>query len=69
MDALKSGVISFYASDVMWNEPPKTQWEHELVALPQVTITPHIGAQTKEAQRRIAEATAAKIIEMFGGIR
>jgi D-3-phosphoglycerate dehydrogenase len=53
----------------MWNEPPKTQWEHELLAHPQVTITPHIGAQTKEAQRRIAEATAAKIIEMFGGIR
>ena len=69
LDALKSGVISFYASDVMWNEPPKTQWEHELLAHPQVTITPHIGAQTKEAQRRIAEATAAKIIEMFGGIR
>ena len=69
LNALKMGVLSFYASDVMWNEPPKTTWEHELLALPQVTITPHIGAQTKEAQARIAEATATKIIEMFGGSR
>ena len=69
LNALKMGVLSFYASDVMWSEPPKTTWEHELLALPQVTITPHIGAQTKEAQARIAEATATKIIEMFGGSR
>ncbi|MCL4451449.1 MAG: 3-phosphoglycerate dehydrogenase [Candidatus Thermoplasmatota archaeon] len=69
LEALKTGTTSFYASDVMWNEPPKTEWEHELLSLPQVIITPHIGAQTREAQARIAEATAARIIEMFGGVR
>jgi D-3-phosphoglycerate dehydrogenase len=69
LDALKIGSISFYASDVMWTEPPKTEWELELLKLPQVTITPHIGAQTREAQARIAEATASKIIEMFGGVK
>jgi|YelNatPaOPRAMG01_1025707.scaffolds.fasta_scaffold01728_12 D-3-phosphoglycerate dehydrogenase len=69
LDALKIGSISFYASDVMWSEPPKTEWELELLKLPQVTITPHIGAQTREAQARIAEATASKIIEMFGGVK
>jgi D-3-phosphoglycerate dehydrogenase len=67
LDALKTRSLSFYASDVMWNEPPKTEWERELLTLPQVTITPHIGAQTKEAQKRIAEATASRIIDIFGG--
>ncbi|MGC8515876.1 MAG: NAD(P)-dependent oxidoreductase [Thermoplasmata archaeon] len=69
LETIRSGKISFYASDVMWNEPPKSGWELELLALPQVTITPHIGAQTREAQARIAEATAAKIIEMFGDVK
>jgi len=69
LGALRSGKISFYASDVMWNEPPRNRWELDLLGMPQVTITPHIGAQTVEAQKRIAEATANRIIELFGGVR
>ncbi|EQD32039.1 D-3-phosphoglycerate dehydrogenase, partial [mine drainage metagenome] len=69
LEALKSQKISFYAADVMWNEPPRNQWESDILGMPQVTITPHIGAQTAEAQKRIAEATANRIIELFGGIR
>jgi len=33
-------------------EPPKVS---ELMELPNVTFTPHIGASTKEAQKRIGE--------------
>ncbi|HIP85186.1 MAG TPA: 3-phosphoglycerate dehydrogenase, partial [Pyrodictium sp.] len=32
---------------------------------PRAIITPHIGAQTREAQRRIAMIIAEKIINFF----
>ena len=57
LTALKSGNVGGYAADVAWNEPPKESWELELMALDNVIITPHIGAQTKEAQKRVAEFT------------
>ena len=59
---LKNGKISAFVSDVFWDEPAKEDYEFEMLKLDNVMITPHLGAQTKEAQKRIAIMTAENII-------
>ncbi|MEM4139477.1 MAG: NAD(P)-dependent oxidoreductase, partial [Sulfolobaceae archaeon] len=63
------GKVGFYAADVMWNEPPKEDWELKIISHDRVIITPHIGAQTKEAQKRIGEAIFENIIKAVEEIR
>jgi len=62
LDALKSRRLGGAGLDVYESEPPK---KPELVELPNVVCTPHIGAQTREAQRAASALTAEKIIEFF----
>lgn len=68
LNYLEIGRIKGYATDVLWNEPPTEEWEKTLISKPNVIVTPHIGAQTVEAQKRVAEYTLnnlfAKISEM-----
>ncbi|AWR98317.1 3-phosphoglycerate dehydrogenase [Acidianus sulfidivorans JP7] len=59
---IKSGKVFAYAADVFWHEPPKEEWEFELLKHERVTITTHIGAQTKEAQYRVAVTTTENLI-------
>ena len=63
LKALKSGHLAAAALDVYENEPPKESWEYELISLPNVVCTPHIGAQTVEAQRIGAILIAENIIK------
>ncbi len=49
--------------DVLEHEPPKTEEERALLRHPKVFITPHIGSETREAQLRIAEELAMRVIE------
>jgi D-3-phosphoglycerate dehydrogenase len=49
LDALKSGKIKAAALDVFAKEPPE-DWT--LIDHPNVTATPHIGAQAEEGQKR-----------------
>ncbi len=65
LEALKSGKISVAALDVLENEPPKEEWEIELVKHPRVIITPHIGSETYEARRRIARLLADKLCSIL----
>jgi len=62
LEALHSGKIGGAALDVYSIEPPKRL---ELIKQPNVICTPHIGAQTVEAQKETSKAIAEKIIQFF----
>lgn len=50
-DAIKNGVIAGAAIDV-WTKEPMT--DNPLFELPQIVVTPHLGASTQEAQENVA---------------
>ena len=59
LEALNAGKVSGAGLDVFENEPKPGQ---ELLQHPKISLTPHIGAATKEAQERIGIELAEKII-------
>ncbi|MPN16711.1 Hydroxypyruvate reductase [bioreactor metagenome] len=62
LNALKTGKIAGAGLDVFVNEPT-TEAQKELIDHPRVSVTPHIGASTNEAQDRIGIEIAQKIID------
>ncbi len=64
-EALASGKISGAALDVYEEEPPGK--EHPLVSARNVILSPHIGANTIEAQDRVAVQTAEMVVEALRG--
>ncbi|MEM0292675.1 MAG: NAD(P)-dependent oxidoreductase [Fervidicoccaceae archaeon] len=60
LEALKVGKLGGAALDILEREPPG-ELEMELIKHPNVVVTPHIGSQTVEAQRRIALEIAEAI--------
>jgi len=64
-NALKEGNLAGAALDVFETEPPIGS---KLTSLPNFILTPHIGAQTKEAQLLAANIIAEKIIQVIRGI-
>ncbi len=62
--ALNSGKVAFAGLDVFANEPPGLT---ELVAHPHVICTPHIGAQTLEAQARAAYDISTEVLAALRG--
>jgi len=63
LEALEKGIVGGAALDVLENEPPKTDVEKKLIKHPKVVVTPHIGAQTTEAQHRIAKELAHILVK------
>jgi len=65
-EALRTGKLSGYATDVYSSEPPEP--ENPLLAAPNTLLTPHIGASSKENLLRIGEEVV-KILEEYTGKR
>ena len=59
IDALNSGKVAHAALDVFENEPTPS---NAILQHPKISLTPHIGAATEEAQERIGIELAEKII-------
>lgn len=64
-EALAGGKISGAALDVYEEEPPGK--DHPLVTAKNVILSPHIGANTIEAQDRVAVQTAEMVVEALRG--
>ncbi len=50
---LRDGTIKSFVSDVFWHEPAREDYEFEMLKMPNVLITPHLGAQSAEAQKEL----------------
>jgi D-3-phosphoglycerate dehydrogenase len=62
VNALDSGKVSFAGLDTFENEPKP---EIKLLMHPRISLTPHIGAATNEAQDRIGIELAQQIAEIL----
>ena len=63
LDALDNGQLSFAGLDTFVNEPKPAM---KVLMHPKVSLTPHIGAATKEAQDRIGTELAQHIHAILG---
>lgn len=64
LDALESGQCGGAALDVFEKEPPTDQ---ALLSHEKVVVTPHLGANTKEAQLKVAEEIAQLFVAVAEG--
>ncbi|HKI85863.1 MAG TPA: hydroxyacid dehydrogenase, partial [Thermoanaerobaculia bacterium] len=63
-EALEAGELAGVGLDVHEHEPPR---DLRLVRHPRVVATPHIGAQTEEAQQRVALEVAGRLLAVLEG--
>jgi D-3-phosphoglycerate dehydrogenase / 2-oxoglutarate reductase len=63
-EALRTGGIAAAAADAFDREPPTGS---PLLELPNFVPTPHLGAATREAARRMGEAAARNVVAVLTG--
>lgn len=63
-DGLISGKLKFYGADVMENEPPGRD---KLFTLDNAYITPHIGANTREATEKMLDIALCNALDLLEG--
>lgn len=64
-EALQSGQLSAYASDVLSVEPPSA--DNPILSAPNAYITPHIAWATLESRKRLMETAAANLRAFLDG--
>lgn len=64
LEALNSGKVGYAALDVFKDEPLVRK---EIREHPKISLSPHIGGSTKEAQERIGIELATKVVQYFVG--
>lgn len=63
VDAIHAGKVAGAALDVFEQEPPTA--DNPLLQLPQVIVTPHLGASTVEAQENVAIDVAEEVLHVL----
>lgn len=63
-EALQNGKVAAAALDVFQNEPPEGS---PLIGMPNVLHTPHLGASSREAQRRVAVEMVEQVVDALRG--
>lgn len=64
IDALRAGKLAAAALDVFADEPTANA---DLLALPNLIATPHVGAMTHEAQLNVALDAARQVVDVLAG--
>jgi len=64
-EGLKSGKVAFAGIDVFISEPAT---DNKLLDLENIVVTPHLGANTKESQVKIATQAASNALDVARGI-
>jgi D-3-phosphoglycerate dehydrogenase len=65
-EALTSGKVAGYATDVFENEPPA---DSPLLALPNMIATPHMGTHTRESLQLMGDRVTDAVLRVFRGER
>ena len=65
VEALKSGQVGGYGTDVLDHEPPPA--DHPLLKLPNVVCTPHVASRTYESVVRQATTSVKNLILAMNG--
>jgi len=66
LENLNNGTVAGAGIDVFEHEPP-TEAEQALINHPRVSVSPHIGGSTVEAQARIGTEIALKVVKALVG--
>ena len=65
--ALDGGQVAGAALDVWTEEPPRSETLRRLIQHPRVVVTPHLGANSSEAQTNVALDVARQIVAFRDG--
>ncbi len=67
LTALQSGKVAGAAFDVWSEEPPKSDVLKKMIEHPRMVVTPHLGANTFEAQTNVAIDVSREILNLLDG--
>ena len=66
--ALETGKLAGVGLDVFSKEPPPVEFIEKLKRFPNVSLSPHIGANTYESQENVAVIVAQQVIKALRGM-
>jgi len=67
LENLENGKVTGAAFDVWSQEPPKSDTLQKLINHPKMVVTPHLGANTHEAQENVAVDVSRELINYLDG--